>query len=84
MRPSSDVPETYTLKTKISWTAAEDELSKVTLSGTCMLHSVLCWGYVPTRMNTWHLREPISAYISMSNHYISSMSKLSCPHLPLS
>lgn len=30
----SDVPVTYTLKTKVSWTAAEDELSKVSHSGS--------------------------------------------------
>ena len=28
-QPNTDVPLTYTLKTKVSWTAAEDELSKV-------------------------------------------------------
>ncbi|KAL3144957.1 hypothetical protein ABBQ32_003463 [Trebouxia sp. C0010 RCD-2024] len=28
-QPGSDVPVTYTLKTKVNWTAAEDELSKV-------------------------------------------------------
>ena len=28
-QPGTDVPLTYTLKTKVSWAAAEDELSKV-------------------------------------------------------
>lgn len=28
-QPNSEIPVTYTLKTKVSWTAAEDEISKV-------------------------------------------------------
>jgi len=36
-----DVPVTYTLKTKVSWTAAEDELSKVSHSGSSCSYAVI-------------------------------------------
>ncbi len=37
----NDVPVTYTLKTKVSWTAAEDELSKVSHLGSSCSYAVI-------------------------------------------
>jgi hypothetical protein len=40
----NDVPVTYTIKTKVSWTAAEDELSKVSHSGSSCSYAMI-WKY---------------------------------------
>ena len=50
VQPGSDVPVTYTLKTKVNWTAAEDELSKVCQQTLYACIYVLESAYMPSRL----------------------------------